>query len=600
MTRRCSLYVLGFAAALAVLAPTGATAATPAGRYIVVLKAGSTLTPAAAAASARAQGAQVSFVYSRAIRGYAATLSRSLVRQLRASSSVDYVQRDMPVRIVGTQTPVPSYGIDRIDQRSLPLNNTYTYPRTGAGVNAYGIDTGIRITHQQFGGRAAYGYDAVDGSLPADDCNGHGTHTAGTMGGSLVGVAKQVHLIAVRVLGCDGSGTSSGIIAGIDWVIGDHQAGQPAVANISIGTQVGKDSAFDSSVRSLIADGVSTAVAAGNGAANGLYQLNACDGSPSDVPEALTVSATNSSDSKPLYANIGSCVDLFAPGDGVISTWNSSDTATQSDSGTSMAAPHVAGAAALYLEANPSATPAQVASAIVSNATNGVVQSAGTGSPNKLLYVGFISAGGGGTGNQAPTASFTSSCTNLACTFTDASTDADGTIASRSWAFGDGGTSTATNPSHTYAAGGTYTVTLTVTDNAGATGTTTRTVTVAAAGGDPDPSTPTLTSGVAQSGTSAAKGAFKYYKVAVPSGASQAKLDLTGPACGLLGCNPDLDLYGRNGSKPTTTTYNCSAATGSSTETCTISAPPAGYVYIGVYTYSGSATATFSIKATVT
>jgi subtilisin family serine protease len=467
-------------------------------------------------------------------------------------------------------------------------------------VTAYDIDTGLRFTHTQFAGRARSGFDAVDGGS-ADDCNGHGTHTAGTIGGSLTGVAKQVGLVAVRVLDCDGSGSTSGIVAGINWIIGDHQAGSPAVANMSLGSQLGTDSAIDAAVRSMINDGITTSVAAGNGYGNGLYAQNACNTSPADVTEALTVSATDNTDTKPIYANTGNCVDLFAPGENIISTWYTSDTATASDSGTSMSAPHVAGAAALYLEAHPSATPAKVASAITGGATAGAVKSPGSGSPNKLLYVGFIPAGGGGTGgNQAPVASFTSSCTNLACSFSDTSTDADGTIASRSWAFGDGATSTAAAPAHTYAAAGTYNVTLTVTDNAGATASTTKAVTVTAAGGDPDPGTPTLTSGTAATGQSAAAGGFKYYKVLVPSGARQVRLDLTGPACGLLSCNPDLDLFGRAGAKPTTTTFGCSAETGSSTETCTLSSPPAGYVYVGVYTYSGSAGANLTVKATVT
>jgi serine protease len=227
------------------------------------------------------------------------------------------------------------------------------------------------------------------------------------------------------------------------------------------------------------------------------------------------------------------------------------------------------------------------------------VKSPGSGSPNKLLYIGSIPAGGGGGGNVAPTASFTTSTSDLAVTATDTSTDSDGTIASRSWGFGDGATATGTPVSHTYAAAGTYTVTLTVTDNGGATASTTRSVTVST-GGDPDPSTPNLTSGVAKSDTNGAAGTWKYYKVAVPTAGRTVALTLTGPACGLLQCKPDLDLYGRNGSKPTTTTFTCSSAAATNNETCTISGAPAGYVYVGVYVYSGAAGSTYTVKATVT
>jgi PKD repeat protein len=395
----------------------------------------------------------------------------------------------------------------------------------------------------------------------------------------------------VRVLDCGGSGSSSGIVAGVDWVA--RNAKHPAVANMSLGSSLGTDSAIDAAVSGLISSGVTVAVAAGNGYGNGLYAQDACGTSPADVPTALTVSATDSTDTKPVWANTGTCVDLFAPGVGVVSDWYTSSTATQSDDGTSMSAPHVTGAAALYLQGNPTATPAQVASYLVSQATPGVVKSPGSGTPNKLLYVGGIT--GGGSTPAAPVASFTSSTSGLTATFTDTST---GSIASRSWTFGDGTTGTGSPVSHTYATAGTYSVTLTVTDTAGAKASSTASVTVAATS-DPDPSTPTLTSGVARSGTSAAAGGFVYYKVAVPTGAKSVAISLTGPSCGLLGCNPDLDAYGRSGAKPTTTTYGCAAATGSNSETCTLSAPAAGYAYVGVYTYSGSAGKAFTVKATV-
>jgi serine protease len=266
--------------------------------------------------------------------------------------------------------------------------------------------------------------------------------------------------------------------------------------------------------------------------------------------------------------------------------------------GTSMATPHVAGAVALYLQGNPSATPAQVHTAILNATTPNKVTSAGTGSPNRLLYTTDFAAGGGTTPNAAPAASFTNSCTGLTCSFSDTSTDSDGTIASRSWNFGDGTTSTAAAPSKTYAAAGTYTVTLTVTDDDGATNTTSRSVTVTTGGTtDPDPATPTLTNGVASSATSSGAGGWKYFKIAVPAGKSSLGVVLDGPACGLFGCSTDLDLFVRRATKPTLTARDCSAETGSSDESCSVANPAADYYYIGVYTYSGSA-ASFTIKAT--
>jgi subtilisin family serine protease len=271
--------------------------------------------------------------------------------------------------------PRPPYGLDRIDQRALPLNSTYTYGATGSGVTAYVVDTGIRLSHRDFGGRAVSGFDAIDGGR-ADDCNGHGTHVAGTLGGAAHGVAKSVRLVAVRVLDCAGSGATSGVIAGVDWVTAHHQPGQPAVANLSLGGFA--SSALDAAVRRSIADGVSYAVAAGNGNAAGVPE-DACRVSPARVPEALTVGASDSSDRAAAFSNYGRCVDLFAPGVGVTSTWSTGDTATKTISGTSMASPHVAGVAALYLQGKRSASPAAVATAIARASTKDVVKSSRAG-----------------------------------------------------------------------------------------------------------------------------------------------------------------------------------------------------------------------------
>jgi subtilisin family serine protease len=249
-------------------------------------------------------------------------------------------------------------------------------------VKAYVIDTGIRLSHAQFGGRAITGYDAVTSGGTAADCNGHGTHVAGTIGGSTYGVAKAVTLVAVRVLGCNGSGAYSGVIAGVDWVTGNHAAGQPAVANMSLGGPA--SSALDTAVRNSINDGVAYAIAAGNGNQGGAAQ-NACKYSPARVTEAMTISATDSTDRKVSWANIGNCVDWFAPGVSILSAWYSTDTATNTISGTSMATPHTAGVAALYLQSSPGASPASVRTALYDLTTKGIVTSSKTAN-NHLLF----------------------------------------------------------------------------------------------------------------------------------------------------------------------------------------------------------------------
>ncbi|MEU0400874.1 S8 family serine peptidase [Streptomyces sp. NPDC006197] len=376
------------AAVTALLAGNLAGAATPAegtvhglgapgavdGSFVVILDAS-----ANKAELAKKYGGTLQRSYGSKVNGFSASgLTVQEAKRLAADPAVDTVVQNKRFSIKETQEKPPSWGLDRIDQAETAGDEKYTYPDGGGeGVTAYVIDTGVRITHQDFGGRAVHGFDAVDNDDTADDGNGHGTHVAGTIAGTAHGVAKKAKIVAVRVLDDNGSGTTEQVVAGIDWVTKNHSG--PSVANMSLGG--GVDEALDAAVQRAIASGVTFAVAAGN------ESSDAGQGSPSRVPEALTVASSTKDDEQSDFSNFGAVVDLYAPGSDITSDWNDSDTGTKTISGTSMATPHVTGAAALYLAAHPTATPADTAAALTGAATPDTIKNPSSGTANKLLKV---------------------------------------------------------------------------------------------------------------------------------------------------------------------------------------------------------------------
>ncbi|HET7553732.1 MAG TPA: S8 family serine peptidase [Gemmatimonadaceae bacterium] len=433
------------------------------GHYIVLLKKDVKDADAATEELMWNRRSAIEQTYRYALKGFAAKLSKAQADSISHNPKVALVQPDL--RVQAQSTTIQSgvdWGLDRMDEHAFPLDDRYAYGATGAGVNVYVIDGGVRLTHHEFGGRAHFAFDAFGGS--GTDCQGHGTHVAGTIAGATYGVAKKANIYSVKVLDCNGNSTLSKIVAGVDWVTGHRKL--PAVANMSLGSVA--NSTFDDFVRASIASGVTYVTSAGND------NSDACNQSPARVSQVITVASTDPNDYRSSWSNYGGCVDIFAPGNNITSAFNTSDDATRVLGGTSMAAPHVAGAAALYLSAHPGASPSTVQNALLSNATYGYVKNA-SGSPNRIVYTGFISSSSttsdaepapapdddpptSSNSTGAPTASFSYSCSGTTCTFDASGSTAPAGVLARTWIFGDGSQAGSTKLTKTYASSGTYTV----------------------------------------------------------------------------------------------------------------------------------------------
>ncbi len=363
------------------IAPPTVAALPSASEAVVVVFRDSVSDPAEATAQlAREHGFAADHVYRHALKGFAATLPAQARQALLHNPNVAYIAQDSVATVTDVQTGA-TWGLDRIDQRSRTLDGLYHYAATGAGVTAYVVDTGILLSHTEFEGRASTGYNFRPDL--GDECNGHGTHVAGTIGGKTYGVAKGVTLVSVRVFPCIGETPDDEIIAGLEWMIVDHLPGTAAVANMSFSGPVNQ--ALDDAVQHVIDDGISVVIAAGNGTDNDFRAVDACGFSPGRVAEAMTMGATTSKDQKATFSNYGPCVDWFAPGASITSAYDWSDTAVATMNGTSMATPHTVGVAALYLQARPTAAPAAVREALYAATTKSIVKSSRSIN-NHLLY----------------------------------------------------------------------------------------------------------------------------------------------------------------------------------------------------------------------